>query len=67
MAEYTLYCLDGFKLIRCERYNAESDSAAIDEALRRQDSLAVELWTGARKVKQLPRKDVRRAYPTICT
>jgi hypothetical protein len=51
MAEYVLYCLDGPKLVRCERFQAESDEAAIAEALRRQGSNAAELWRGPERLK----------------
>lgn len=51
MAEYLLYCLDGPKLVRCESFDADSEEAAIAEALRRQGDSAAELWCGPRRVK----------------
>jgi hypothetical protein len=50
MANYVLYCLDGSKLVRCERFRAETDNVAIAEAVRRQGSSTAELWSGSRKV-----------------
>lgn len=51
MADYVLYCLDGPKLVRCERFKAPDDEAAISESGRRQGSNAAELWCGPRRVK----------------
>lgn len=51
MADYVLYCLDGPKLVRCERFNAPDDEAAIAESLRLRGSNAAELWCGPRRVK----------------
>ena len=52
MAEYILYCLEGHGVVRCESLTADSDEAAIAEALRLQGSNAAELWCGARRVKE---------------
>jgi hypothetical protein len=43
MAEYLLYCFDGFKLKRCDRFEAPNDEAAKEEALARHDGKAAEL------------------------
>ena len=50
MSEYTLYCFDGPKLERCDRFNAPDDASAIEGALTRHDGKAAELWQGSRKV-----------------
>jgi hypothetical protein len=50
MAEYLLYCFDGFKLERCDRFKAPNDEAAIEEALVRHGGKAAELWTNNRKI-----------------
>jgi hypothetical protein len=50
VAEYLLYCFDGFKLERCDRFKAPSDDAAVEEAVKRHDGKAAELWCGTRKV-----------------
>jgi hypothetical protein len=51
IAEYILYCFDGPKLARCDHFMAESDEAAVTEALLRQGMNSAELWCGSRKVK----------------
>ena len=51
MAEYLLYCFHGYKLERCDRFDAPSDAAAIEESLLRYDGKAAELWSDNRKVK----------------
>lgn len=56
MREYLLYCLDGYKLDRCERFTAADDRAAIEEALRLRGDEAAELWCGSRKVKVFQRE-----------
>jgi hypothetical protein len=50
MPEYVLYCFAGNKLERCDRFAAGDDAEAIEEAVRRHDGKAAELWTGARKI-----------------
>ena len=50
MPEYVLYCFAGNKLERCDRFAAGDDPEAIEEAVRRHDGKAAELWTGARKI-----------------
>ncbi len=51
MAEYLLYCFDGYKLERCDRLDAPDDEAAIEESLTRHGGKAAELWSDNRKVK----------------
>ena len=51
MAEYVLYCFDGSRLVRCERFRAENDSAAIARSLQLQGTNAAELWCGPHRVK----------------
>ncbi len=50
MPEYILYCFAGNRLERCDRFDAGDDAEAIEEAVRRQDGKAAELWAGARKI-----------------
>ena len=50
MPAYLLYCLDGFALVRCDRFDAEGDAQAVEEALRRKGDYAAELWCGSRRV-----------------
>jgi hypothetical protein len=57
MPEYVLYCFAGNKLERCDRFNASDDAEAIEEAVRRHDGKAAELWTGARKVDAFEASD----------
>ena len=52
MREYLLYCFDGHRLDRCERFNAASDAEAEEKALKRHDGRASELWCGGRKVAE---------------
>jgi hypothetical protein len=54
MPSYVLYCLQGSKLARCDRFEAADDSAAIEETKRRRGSYKAELWCEARRVKQFP-------------
>ena len=54
MAEYLLFCFDGYKLERCDRFDAPDDDAAIEESLLRYDGKASELWSDNRKVKDFP-------------
>jgi hypothetical protein len=58
MPDYILYCLDGPKLVRCERFSARDDEAAIRESLRRQGSQAAELWCGSRRVRMFVKEPV---------
>jgi hypothetical protein len=58
MADYVLYCLDGPKLVRCERFTAADDEAAIRESLRRQGSQAAELWRGPHRVRMFGKEPV---------
>ncbi|HEX5182699.1 MAG TPA: hypothetical protein VFW19_06045 [Allosphingosinicella sp.] len=58
MADYVLYCLDGSKLVRCERFAAASDEAAVRESLWRQGSQAAELWRGPKKVRTFGKEPV---------
>ncbi|HEY1605493.1 MAG TPA: hypothetical protein VGF77_07820 [Allosphingosinicella sp.] len=51
MADYVLYCLDGSKLVRCERFAAANDENAVRESRRRQGSQTAELWCGPKKVR----------------
>ena len=51
MAAYVLYCLDGIKLVRCERFTDDGDEAAIKRSILLQGSDAAELWCGGRRVK----------------
>lgn len=51
MTEYLLYCFTGYKLERCDRFDAPDDAKAIEEAIRRQGGNAAELWSDNRKVK----------------
>ena len=57
MPNYTLYCLDGFKLVQCERFSAPDDAAAVAEALQLQDGTAAELWRDDthRKIREFER------------
>jgi hypothetical protein len=52
MQEYLLYCFDGHRLERCERFKAANDAEAKEEALRRQGGRAAELWCAGRKVAE---------------
>lgn len=61
MQDYTLYCFAGHKLAQCDRFEAADDAEAIEEALRRQDGRAAELWCGNRKVDDFRAQDV---FPT---
>ena len=61
MPEYVLYCFQGNKLERCDRFDAADDSEAIEEAVRRHDGKAAELWCGARKVDAFEAKDAIEA------
>ena len=61
MPEYLLYCFEGHKLERCDRFDAADDGEAIEEALRRHDGKAAELWCDTRKVH------VFRAHDTLWT
>jgi hypothetical protein len=58
MADYVLYCLDGSKLVRCERFAATNDEDAVRESLRRQGSQAAELWRGPSKVRIFGREPI---------
>jgi hypothetical protein len=58
MPGYVLYCLDGSKLVRCERFRASDDEAALREAHRRRGSQAAELWCGAHRVRTFARETV---------
>ena len=58
MADYVLYCLDGTKLVRCERFACPGDEEAIRESLRRQGTQAAELWCGGRRVRMFAREPV---------
>ena len=60
MPEYVLYCFVGPKLERCDRFDSADDSEAIEEAVRRHDGKAAELWCGARKVDSLEAQDALR-------
>ncbi len=51
MHEYLLYCFDGPRLVRCDRFDAPDDATAIEGAIARHDGKAAELWCGSRKVK----------------
>jgi hypothetical protein len=51
MADYILYWFEGPGVVRCEELVADSDEAAVAEALRLQGSNAAELWCGVRRVK----------------
>jgi hypothetical protein len=55
MSDYVLYCLDGQKLVRCERFKAVDDEAAVKESHRRQGSQAAELWCGPHRVRTFAR------------
>jgi hypothetical protein len=57
MPEYVLYCFAGNKLERCDRFGAGDDAEAIEEAVRRHDGKAAELWTGTRKVDTFEASD----------
>jgi hypothetical protein len=52
MQEYLLYCFDGHRLERCERFKAANDAEAKQEALKRQGGRAAELWCAGRKVAE---------------
>ena len=52
MAEYLLYCFDGYRLERCDRFDAADDQSAIEEAMARHDGKADELWSDNRKIKE---------------
>jgi hypothetical protein len=58
MADYVLYCFDGPKLVRCERFAAANHEEAIRESLRRQGSQAAELWCGPDRVRMFAREPV---------
>lgn len=49
--QYLLYCFDGQQLIRCDKFFAPGDEAAIKGALTRHDGPA-ELWRGKHKIKR---------------
>ena len=51
MADYVLYCFDGSKLLRCERFTAPNHEEAIRESLRRRGGQAAELWCGPERVR----------------
>jgi hypothetical protein len=57
MPEYILYCFASYKLDQCDRFEAVDDSKAKEEALRRHDGRAAELWCGPRKVTNLEAQD----------
>ena len=54
MPDYLLYCFEGHKLLRCDRFSAVDDEEAVADALRRHDGKAAELWCGTRKVDDFP-------------
>ncbi|HEX4736420.1 MAG TPA: hypothetical protein VH331_02545 [Allosphingosinicella sp.] len=58
MADYVLYCLDGQKLVRCERFTAADDDEAVRESLRRQGTQAAELWCGPHRVRMFAREPI---------
>lgn len=58
MPEYVLYCFAGHKLDQCDRFTAADDAEAIEEADRRHDGRAAELWCGNRKVDGFQFQDV---------
>jgi hypothetical protein len=57
MAAYILYCMDGPKLERCERFDADSDEDGIAEAVRLRGKSAAELWCGSRRVRVFATSD----------
>jgi hypothetical protein len=62
MPKYVLYCMDGSRLVRCERFSTDSDALAIEESLRRQGDEAAELWCGIRKIAVLETRASSPAY-----
>ena len=57
MPQYILYCFAGHKLDQCDRFAAADDAEATDEANRRHDGRAAELWCGTRKVQTFEAQD----------
>lgn len=51
MARYTLYDLDGFRLIESGEVEADADDEAVRIARERGTGDHVEIWEGPRKVR----------------
>jgi hypothetical protein len=54
MAYYRLYLVDGGRFVGIEEIEAADDIEALRLAEQRNESQAVELWCGKRKVRSLP-------------
>jgi hypothetical protein len=63
MAEYLLYCFDGFKLERCDRFEAPDDETAIAQAIARHSGKAAELWSNGRRMTNFAAERAKRFWP----
>jgi hypothetical protein len=61
MPAYILYCFAGDKIDQCDRFKAADDAQAIEEANRRHDGRAAELWRGNYKIEAFAAQDVFKA------
>jgi hypothetical protein len=52
MPQYLLYCFQGQQFVRCDKFFAPDDEAAIEGALTRHDGGAAELWRGKARIKR---------------
>jgi hypothetical protein len=65
MAEYRLFYLSGRRIQRAVKIVAQSDAAAVEQAVAQSDGQAVELWQGGRPIGLLgPGADAITAAPT---
>ena len=63
MASYVLYCLDGIRLVRDERFEADDDASAIHRSKLFQRDNAAELWCEGRRVKVFASIKYAPAHP----